>query len=146
MYMSENIVFKDKDGENYIVSFPILNQPVPSRLRLWVAYEIGGFSYSENKRLKRGYYLYVSFEECSNMGRVLVCGGDDYRVLLGEVARKSEKAYRQFSEKAGTCAKEIVEKLYKDALKIDWDNGVPTRWGGYGNGVGFYSDYYSIVE
>lgn len=144
--MNEALEFKDAAGYNYLLSFPVKNTDKPLRLRLWVEYEIGGYSYSEFTRIRRGYYLYISVEESCNMGIALESNRYNTRILLGEVRRKSESACRDFSEKAAKYGRKLVEMLCAD-LEVEWEKGRSSRWSGEGNRVGMWSDvYYSLAK
>ena len=37
--MSVMLVFKDHEGDNFMLSFPAAENDVPMKLKLWVAYE-----------------------------------------------------------------------------------------------------------
>lgn len=143
--MSVMLVFKDHEGDNFMLSFPAAENDVPMKLKLWVAYEKGGTCNSTFQRIKRGYYLYVSVEETSSMARVMTASSCNSRVFLGEVKRRSEKSCREFSEKAGNVAEDIVKQICKDSIIIDWDNCTAIRWSGKRNRLGMYSEMYDAI-
>lgn len=138
--------FKDEDGRNYIISFPILNQEKNQRLRLWVCYERGNsVAMYDYRFLYRGFYLYISLGGTWECGATVQESKYNRRIFLGEVQRKSERAYRDFAEKAGWYAREMVEK-YCDDLELDWNNGYASQWSGNEADFGMWREEYQITH
>lgn len=130
--------------DKYIIIFPIKNHGEDNQIQLWVAYELGGkHSYGDGKWIARGFYLYIS----ANCGSSETFGHGHHhqRVLVMEVPRKTQRAYKKASRKAGRYARDIVESLCPD-LDIDWNRGKARGWGGYGNRVGMWSMMYRLEE
>lgn len=130
----------------YVITFPVNNQGELNRLRMWVAYDLGSAaSFEDYKPVPRGFYLYISQEKRSSMCRILEYGDNhNQRVFLMAVDRKSERAYREASKRAGRYARTIIETLCDD-LDVDWNNGYARSWSGDGSGVGMWSDMYPIT-
>lgn len=144
----QKIEFVDANYENYIVSVPILEQEKPMRLRMWVAYDKGERpSYYEYKKVKRGYYLYLSLEEPSfdYPARIIMAGAENCRVYLGAVNRHSKGWYKDFSVLAGKIVLSAVSELFS-GFKLDWENSYCSTWSGRGSGVGWNCDFYKIVS
>ena len=143
---SRFLEFKDTEDCDYMISFPVKNRENTLKLRLWVNYERGNReSFYDYQFLYRGFYLYISLESTWEVGRTLESNEYNRRVFLGGVQRKSSKGYREFAEKAGKHARDIVEKYCKD-LEIDWNNGTASRWSGDENDYGMWREYYKITH
>lgn len=138
--------FKDEEGWDYVISFPVKNREDIQKLRLWVSYERGNReSMYDYRFLYRGFYLYISLEGIWELGRVITSNKYNRRVFLGEVQRKSQGAYREFAEKAGWEARNMVEKYCSD-LEIDWEDGYASRWSGNENDLGLWRENYAITH
>ncbi len=143
----QRIEFRDANDLNYIVSVPVLAQDKPTLLRMWVAYDKGKrCSYYDYSDVKRGYYLYFSFEEPSPdyPCRILSTYKNNYRLYLGEVKRKSEGWYKDFSTLAAEIVLPAIKETFSD-LNFDWDKLSFRSWSGRGSGVGMYCDFYKII-
>ncbi len=142
----QSIEFRDAMEFNYIVSVPVLEQEAPLLLRMWVAYDRGKrYSQYDYSEVKRGYYLYFSFEEPSPdyPARILSTHKDNCRLYLGEVNRKSKGWSRDFSDLAGKIVLSAMKETFSE-LKFDWDNLSFGYWSGKGSGVGLFCDFYRI--
>jgi len=142
----QKIEFRDTNGINYIVNVPILNQEKPMLLRMWVAYDRGRrYSQYDYSEVKRGFYLYFSLEEVSDgyPARTLLIDRDNWRLYLGEVKRKSEGWYKDFSELAGEIALSAINEKFPN-FSFDWSKMSFSYWSGKGSGVGLYCDFYQI--
>lgn len=142
----QKIEFRDEHELNYVVSVPVINKEKTSLLRMWVAYDRGGrYSYYDYAEVKRGYYLYFSFEEPIKdyLARGLLIDGNNCRLYLGEVKRHSQGWYRDFSKLASEMLFLIIKEAFPK-LKLDWENVSYQYWSGRGSGVGLYCDFYAI--
>lgn len=141
------IEFRDENDFNYVVSVPVLNQEKPILLRMWVAYDVGNrCSYCEYAYVKRGFYLYFSFEEPSPdyPARILMSDTKNCRLYLGEVKRKSKGWYKDFANLAGEIVMDAIKDRFTD-MSFDWEKLYYSYWSGKGTGVGLFSDFYQIV-
>lgn len=143
---SRFLEFKDEEGWDYIISFPVKDQEEYQKLRLWVSYEQGNRdSYYDNRFLYRGFYLYISLESTWELGRTITENKYNRRVFLGEVPRKSQSAYQEFAEKAGWHAVDMIEK-YCAGLEIEQDGGVASKWSGNEADLGMWRENYTITH
>lgn len=144
---AKRICFQDEYGRNCIYNVPVLNQEKPMVLRMWVAYDIGmRCSMYDYAKVRRGYYLYLSFEEMSAdyPARILSIDGKNCRVLLGEVKRKSKGWHKDFAKMAEEIAEYAIRDLYPDAV-LDWNQSEIWHWNGTGSGIGMICDCYRVV-
>ena len=126
------IEFRDANEFNYMVSVPVQGIDDATVLRMWVAYDKGGrYSQYDYTEVKRGYYLYFSFEELSTdyPARILSSNQNNCRVFLGEVKRKSEGWSRDFSNLSGEIAISIIKEKFTD-LSFDWERISYCSWSG----------------
>ena len=129
-----------------MVSVPVLGQDEKTVLRMWVAYDRGRrYSQYDYSEVKRGYYLYFSFEEISPdyPARILSTHKDNCRLYLGEVKRRSEGWARDFSDLAGEIVLRVVNEIFADVI-LDWENLSSSHWSGRGSGVGLFCDCYRV--
>lgn len=74
-----------------------------THLKLQVDYELGGISYFSGSSSARGYYLYIRpvqlGKEDSYITESFTLFGSGYKILLKQVARKSDKVYRELCQK-----------------------------------------------
>ncbi len=141
------IEFTDNNGLHYMVSVPVLDEDKPMILRMWVAYDRGRrYSQYDYSEVKRGYYLYFSFEEQSPdyPARILSTHKDNCRLYLGEVKRKSNGWHRDFSNLAGKIIFSVIQENFPD-LYVNWNNLSYSCWTGNGSGVGLFCDFYKIL-
>ena len=141
------IQFRDNYDGNCVVNLPICNQEKPMVLRMWVAYDKGmRYSQYDYDKVNRGYYLYLSLEEFSTdyPARCLSISGDNCRIYLGEVKRKSEGWHRDFSKLAERIAVAAIKELFSE-LAFDFEGMTTFYWSGRGSGVGMYCDFYRII-
>ena len=141
------IVFRDGNETNYVVNIPLLNQTKPMLLRIWVAYDRGNrTSYYDYSKVKRGYYLYFSFEEraMDYPARILLTSEDNCRLYLGEVKKHSEGWYKDFSALAEKIVIPAMQDMFSDYV-LDWTKMYSYCWSGKGSGVGMHCDFYKIV-
>ena len=140
------ILFRDSDDRNYVVNIPICNQNTPMVLRMWVAYD-RGMRYSEYdySEVKRGYYLYISLEEIATdyPARCLSINGQNCRIYLGAVKRKSNGWYRDFAKLAETIVLSALKDYFSE-FELDFEHIRTYEWSGKGSGVGLYCDFYKI--
>ena len=142
------IEFRDEHELNYVVSVPVMSQEKQMLLRMWVAYDRGGrCSYYDYSEVKRGYYLYFSFEEAIGdyPARGLLIDGNNCRLYLGGVKRHSQGWYRDFSQLASELLFSVIEEKFSE-LKIDWEKVSFQYWSGRGSGVGLYCDFFAILQ
>ena len=143
----ERIVFQDEYNRNCIFNVPVLNQEKPMVLRMWVAYDRGRrYSQYDYSEVKRGYYLFFSFEETSPdyIMRILSVNGYNCRVFLGEVKRGSKGWHRDFAKLAEKIVGAAIEDMYAEK-ELDWEQSSIWHWNGIGGGVGLYRDFYKVV-
>lgn len=143
----QRIRFRDVNDRNCMVSVPVNGQEKPVVLRMWVAYDRGRrYSQYDYAEVKRGYYLYFSFEELSTdyPARILSTHRDNCRVFLGEVKRRSEGWHRDFSNLAGEIAEVVIHDILA-GYDLDWNNLSDCWWSGRGSGVGMFCDFYQII-
>lgn len=142
----QRIEFRDANEFNCMVSVPVLGQDEKTVLRMWVAYDRGRrYSQYDYSEVKRGYYLYFSFEEISSdyPARILSTHKDNCRLYLGEVKRRSEGWARDFSDLAGEIVLRVVNEIFADVI-LDWENLSSSHWSGRGSGVGLFCDCYRV--
>ena len=142
----QRIEFRDANEFNYMVSVPVLGQNEKMVLRMWVAYDRGRrYSQYDYSEVKRGYYLYFSFEEISTdyPARILATHKDNCRLYLGEVKRRSEGWARDFSDLAGEIVLKVINEIFGE-LTFDWDHLSFSFWSGRGSGVGLFCDFYKV--
>ena len=142
----QRIEFRDANEFNCMVSVPVLGQDEKTVLRMWVAYDRGRrYSQYDYSEVKRGYYLYFSFEEISPdyPARILSTHKDNCRLYLGEVKRRSEGWARDFSDLAGEIVLRVVNEIFADVI-LDWENLSSSHWSGRGSGVGLFCDCYRV--
>jgi len=143
----QRIEFRGVDDWNQMISIPVLEQEKPTVLRMWVAYDKGRrcsqYDYSE---VKRGYYLYFSFEEPSPdyPARILNIYGNNCRVYLGEVERRSRGWHKDFADLAGKIVLTVINDIFPE-LKLEWDKISSCYWNGKGSGVGMFCDCYKVL-
>lgn len=143
----QRIKFRDANEVNYMVSVPVAGQDKSMVLRMWVAYDRGRrYSEYDYSEVKRGYYLYFSFEEISPdyPARILSTHRDNCRVFLGEVKRRSEGWGRDFSALAGEIVGGAIKDIFAE-YDLDWEKVSSCWWSGRGSGVGMFCDFYRIV-
>lgn len=143
----QKIEFRDEHELNYVVSVPVINKEKTFLLRMWVAYDRGGrYSCYDYAEVKRGYYLYFSFEEPIEKypARGLLIDGKNCRLYLGEVKRHSKGWYKDFAKLASEIMFAAIEEEFSK-LVLDWENVSYQCWSGKGSGVGMYCDFYTII-
>jgi len=144
----QRIEFRDANEFNYMVSVPVIGQDEKMVLRMWVAYDRGRrYSQYDYSEVKRGYYLYFSFEEISSdyPARILSTHKDNCRLYLGEVNRRSEGWARDFSSLAAEIVCSVIKEIFAD-LVFDWEHLSSNRWSGRGSGVGLFCDCYRVFQ